>query len=73
MKDAKGGVHTKLRVLCRVGCAVPGQAPPEPVTSCLSADRLGMERAMLEAVVANEVGRPADIRRYLDCTLLNAC
>ena len=49
-------------MLCRVGCAVPGQAPPEPVTSCLSADRLGMERAMLEAVVANEVGRPADIR-----------
>jgi hypothetical protein len=31
-----------------------------------------MERAMLEAVVVNEVGRPADIRRYLDCTLLNA-
>ena len=42
------------------------------MTSCLSADRLGMERAMLEAVVVSEVGRPDDIRRYLGCTLLNA-
>ena len=48
------------------------QAPPEPVQSCLSAERLGMERAMLEAVVANEVGRLEDIDRYLKCTLLSA-
>ena len=40
--------------------------------SCLSAERLGMERAMLEAVAANEVGRDQDIDRYLKCTLLNA-
>ena len=59
-------LHTVLK------CAAFLQAPSEPVNSCFAAERLGMERAMLEAVVANEVGRPADIRRYLDCTLLNA-
>ena len=40
--------------------------------SWLSAERKGMERAMLEAVAANEVGRNEDIDRYLKCTLLNA-
>ena len=38
----------------------------------MAAERLGMERAMLEAVVANEVGRNEDISRYLKCTLLSA-
>lgn len=47
------------------------QADPEVVTSCLEDERGGMRRAMLEIVVSG-FSRPADLMRYIHCTLLHA-
>ena len=45
---------------------------PQPVASCLSADKRGMDRIMLEVVVSGLVVTPADIHQFVTCTLLSA-
>ena len=48
------------------------QLDANEVSSCISKDRKGMMRSMLEAVAGGDVTRPADIARYINCTLLAA-
>ena len=48
------------------------QSDANEVSSCLSKDRRGMMRSMLEAVAAGDVTRITDIHRYIRCTLLAA-
>lgn len=55
---------TKLQALMRAG--------PTPIESCLTEDRKGMKRAMLEVVASGAVTRPTDVERYIRCTLLAA-
>ena len=45
---------------------------PQPVASCLSADKRGMDRIMLEVVVSGCVTTPSDISQFVRCTLLSA-
>ena len=45
---------------------------PSPVHSCLVEGKKGMKRAMLEVVVSGAVAEPADVDRYIRCTLLAA-
>lgn len=45
---------------------------PEPIESCLREDRRGMKRAMIEVVASGAVRQPADVERYIRCTLLAA-
>lgn len=45
---------------------------PNPVSSCLSADKRGMQRLMLEVVASGCVRSPADVKRLIECTLLSA-
>ncbi len=47
-------------------------APPEPVSSALHGGARGMARAMLEVVSAGAVASPADVQRFIRCTLLAA-
>lgn len=48
------------------------QLDANEVSSCLSKDRKGMMRSMLEAVAGGDVTRISDIQRYIKCTLLAA-
>jgi hypothetical protein len=50
---------------------VPG-TQPEPVSSCLSSDKRGMDRIMLEVVASGCVTTPRDIHKFVRCTLLSA-
>ncbi|KAG1658665.1 hypothetical protein FOA52_007871 [Chlamydomonas sp. UWO 241] len=43
-----------------------------PIDSCLTQEKKGMRRAMLEVVVTGAVSTPSDISRYIQCTLLCA-
>lgn len=43
-----------------------------PIESCLLEGKKGMKRAMLEVVAAGVVKTPADVDRYIRCTLLHA-
>jgi DNA polymerase theta len=45
---------------------------PEPVSSCLTIAKRGMDRIMLEVVVSGCVTTPADILKFVRCTLLSA-
>lgn len=45
---------------------------PKPVSSCLSADKRGMQRLMLEVVASGCVRSPADVKRLIESTLLSA-
>lgn len=45
---------------------------PHQVSSCLSADKRGMQRLMLEVVASGSVCTPADVQRLIQCTLLSA-
>jgi hypothetical protein len=45
---------------------------PQPVASCLSEDKNGMNRIMLEVVASRLITRPEHIRPFLLCTLLSA-
>jgi DNA polymerase theta len=47
-------------------------APPEPAASALHGGARGMARAMLEVVSAGAVASPADVQRFIRCTLLAA-
>ena len=44
--------------------------PLPPVHSCLSADRRGLKRALLEVIVNRLVRSKSDLQRYLQCSLL---
>lgn len=48
------------------------QSPAQPIISCLTEDKRGMKRAMLEVVASNTVMTPADVEKYIRCTLLAA-
>ncbi|KAL4428417.1 hypothetical protein ABPG75_002506 [Micractinium tetrahymenae] len=43
-----------------------------PVASCLVAEKKGMKRALLEVVASGAVVEPADVERFIRCTLLSA-
>lgn len=58
------------RVSCADGYAALLQ--PRPVSSCLSTEKRGMDRIMLEVVVSGCVTTPADILKFVRCTLLSA-
>ncbi|KAG7674872.1 hypothetical protein KSW81_002382 [Nannochloris sp. 'desiccata'] len=45
-------------------------AESAPVESCLTQDKCGMKRAMLEVVASGAVISPSDVDRYIKCTLL---
>lgn len=45
---------------------------PHQVSSCLSADKRGMQRLMLEVVASGCVCTPDDVKRLIECTLLSA-
>ena len=47
-------------------------ADPAPVESCLTQEKCGMKRAMLEVVASGAVISPSDVDRYIKCTLLAA-
>ena len=47
-------------------------AESAPVESCLTQDKCGMKRAMLEVVASGAVTSPSDVNRYIKCTLLAA-
>jgi DNA polymerase theta len=47
-------------------------AEPAPVESCLTLEKCGMKRAMLEVVASGAVLSPSDVDRYIKCTLLAA-
>ncbi len=42
------------------------------VSSCLSGDKRGMKRAVLEVVATKAVTSAQDVQRYIKCTLLAA-
>ncbi|BBN13748.1 DNA polymerase theta [Marchantia polymorpha subsp. ruderalis] len=44
----------------------------EPLHSCLTNDKIGMMRALLEVVAGGMVQTPQDVHRYVRCTLLNS-
>ncbi|KAL6774134.1 POLQ1 [Auxenochlorella protothecoides x Auxenochlorella symbiontica] len=46
------------------------RAPVSPIASCLTEDRKGMKRAMLEVVATGVVTEPSDVQQYIRCTLL---
>ncbi|KAJ3090357.1 hypothetical protein HK102_004011 [Quaeritorhiza haematococci] len=48
------------------------QSDLQPVHSCLTSERKGMKRALLEVIVSGVVSTEEDIRRYVKCTLLYA-
>ena len=48
------------------------RAAPAPIESCLTDDKRGMKRAMLEVVASGAVAAPVDVERYIQCTLLAA-
>lgn len=48
------------------------RAAPAPIESCLTEDKRGMKRAMLEVVASGAVAAPVDVERYIQCTLLAA-
>lgn len=52
----------RVRELLQAGC--------QPLESCLTEDSRGMTRALLEVVAAGIVQTPADVQRYVRCTLL---
>ena len=56
--------------LCGLCCVCQGAS--KAVCSCLSEDKRGMKRAMLEVVAAGAVSSPHDVLRYINCTLLAA-
>ena len=45
---------------------------PAAVRSCLSEDKRGMDRIMLEVVVSGCVTKPQDVGKFVQCTLLCA-
>jgi hypothetical protein len=45
---------------------------PEKVSSCLTVEKRGMDRIMLEVVAAGLVKTPVDIKRFIEYTLLAA-
>jgi len=47
-------------------------AESAPVESCLTQDKCGMKRAMLEVVASGAVISPSDVDSYIKCTLLAA-
>jgi DNA polymerase theta len=47
-------------------------AEPAAVESCLTQEKCGMKRAMLEVVATGAVISPSDVDRYIKCTLLAA-
>jgi DNA polymerase theta len=47
-------------------------AEAAPVESCLTQEKCGMKRAMLEVVATGAVTSPIDVDRYIKCTLLAA-
>ncbi|KAL2622687.1 hypothetical protein R1flu_002892 [Riccia fluitans] len=44
----------------------------EPLQSCLTNDKIGMMRALLEVVAGGMVQTPQDVHRYVRCTLFNS-
>lgn len=46
--------------------------PPAPIESCLTEDKRGMKRAMLEVVACGVVTSGDDVGNYAKCTLLMA-
>ena len=46
------------------------QGSPENVISCLSNEKKGLKKAMLEVVATGQVITPTDIITYIKCTLL---
>ena len=46
------------------------QGSPANVISCLSNEKKGLKKAMLEVVATDQVVTPTDIITYINCTLL---